>query len=675
MSNSSFWYDNKYNSLDDDSKPTVADDNMEKAALQRAIANFVSITTGTSIPVKYNTKDSSYTDGQTVVLAGNLNEKNFDHVVGLALHEASHVLLTDFNVLSTIDPYNVPFQVTEPVDLVHTKYFLENGSNLAPAAKYASAKIKDLINIIEDRRIDYHIFKNAPGYKGYYHSMYKKYFNAKAIDKALKNNTKVEETWNDYMFHLINMTNANRNIDALPLLRTIYKLIDLNNINRLKTTESVKQLAVEVFMLIENSLPKPDSDSSEDEQQSQQSDQSQDGDSDDSSSSNQEQSGSEQSDSDDSSSSNQDQSDSDDADSDSDNDAESSTLSSDDAKQAKDEAKLSKAIQAQKDFLDGNVKKSKMSKNKAETVNTLASTPISEYQTETGRYSSIKTIVIEKISKSLIDTSTIDCLRSTQWQNDGMVEAVNKGLRLGKALGNKLQIRNRETVDHQVRQRKGKVDGRALSRLGFDDPTVFANTIISHHKDENLHISIDASGSMSGDRIENTFTATAALAQALKMTNNMHLTVSIRSEKWNRKGHSNPLVVMIYDSKVDTINHIQSLWPSVRCCSNTPEGFCYPSLMKYLKPNTTFINFSDGLPGTSYSNWRDAMQLTKTNVAKITKAGHTILSYFIGDTPSDNSKSLMESFSTMYGPASQFIDVNNIQQLANSFNKHWAKAA
>lgn len=662
MSNSSFWYDNKYNSLDDDSKPSVADDNMEKAALQRAIANFVSITTGANIPVKYNTKDSSYTDGKTVYLGGNLSEKNFDHVVGLALHEASHVLLTDFNILSTIDPYNVPFQESEPVDLVHTKYFIENEKYLTPAAKYASAKIKDLINIIEDRRIDYHIFKNAPGYKGYYHSMYKKYFNAKVIDKALKNNTKVEETWNDYMFHLINMTNANRNIDALPLLRTIYKMIDLNNINRLKTTESVKQLAIEVFMLIENSLPKPDSDSSEDEQQSQQSGQSQDGDSDDSSSSNQEQSGSEQSDSDE-------------ADSDSDDDAEASTLASDDMKQAKDAAKLEKAIQAQKNFLDGNVKKSKMSKDKAQTVDTLAKTPISEYQTETGHLAYVKTVVIEKISKSLIDTGTIDCLRSTQWQNDGMTEAVNKGLRLGKALGNKLQIRNRETVDHQVRQRKGKVDGRALSRLGFDDPTVFANTIISHHKDENLHISIDASGSMSGTRIQNTITATAALAQALKMTNNMHLTVSIRSEKWNRKGHSNPLVVMIYDSKVDTINHIQSLWPSIRCCSNTPEGFCYPSLMKYLKPNTTFINFSDGLPGTNYSGCREAGQVTKANVAKLTKAGHNILSYFIGEPNSDYAKSHMESFSTMYGPASQFIDVNNIQQLANSFNKHWAKAA
>ena len=33
--------------------------------------------------------------------------------------------------------------------------------------------LKNLLNYVEDRRIDYFIFKNSPGYKGYYHSMYK----------------------------------------------------------------------------------------------------------------------------------------------------------------------------------------------------------------------------------------------------------------------------------------------------------------------------------------------------------------------------------------------------------------------------------------------------------------------------------------------------------------------
>ena len=641
MSNSSFWYDNKYNSLEDDSKPTVADDNMEKAALQRAIANFVSITTGTNIPVKFNTKDSSYTDGDTVVLGGNLNEKNFDHVVGLALHEASHILLTDFSVLSTIDPYDFNFQQSPIVHATADKWF--DGS-IPSAASYCHRIVKDLINIIEDRRIDYHIFKNAPGYKGYYHSMYAKYFRSKSIDKALKNNSKVEETWEDYLFHLINMTNVNRNIDALPQLRTVYKLIDLNNISRLKTTNDVKMLALDIFALIDDSLPVPSN------EQSQQDDSKDDDGNDDQSASN--------------------------------NDADNSDQSSDDQKQAKDDAKLEKAIQAQKDFLNGKVKKTNMSSKKAKDVDTLANTPISEYQTETGHLSRVKTIVVEKVTKELIATNTLDCFRpiynKASWKTKRqteMIEAVEKGLRLGKALGNKLQIRNRETIEHQVRQRKGKVDGRALARLGFDDPTVFANTIISQHKDENIHISIDASGSMSGDNITNTISATAALAQALKMTTNMHLTVSIRSEKWNAKGHSNPLVAIIYDSQTDNINHIRNIWPCIQCNSNTPEGFCFPSLMKYLKPNTTFINFSDGMPGTNYCCGRTAIKHTKKRVAELQKAGHQVISFFIGNENGFYGTSMMSSFKAMYGPTSQFIDVNNMQQLANSFNKHWAKAA
>ncbi len=36
------------------------------------------------------------TDGETVYIASNLKEDTIDYTVGLALHEASHVLLTDF---------------------------------------------------------------------------------------------------------------------------------------------------------------------------------------------------------------------------------------------------------------------------------------------------------------------------------------------------------------------------------------------------------------------------------------------------------------------------------------------------------------------------------------------------------------------------------------------------
>ena len=49
-----------------------------------------------------------------------------------------------------------------------------------------SKLFKVYVNWVEDRRIDYIIYKNAPGYRMYYEAMYDKYFNDKVIDKALR---------------------------------------------------------------------------------------------------------------------------------------------------------------------------------------------------------------------------------------------------------------------------------------------------------------------------------------------------------------------------------------------------------------------------------------------------------------------------------------------------------
>ena len=100
---SSFWMDDDYN-IDvltgEELKP--GKDYVKMAATLRAVSNFVSIVTGKSIPVKYNSKDDSYTDGKQVVISSNVKDKDFDPTVGLALHEGSHCLLTDFDVLQKL---------------------------------------------------------------------------------------------------------------------------------------------------------------------------------------------------------------------------------------------------------------------------------------------------------------------------------------------------------------------------------------------------------------------------------------------------------------------------------------------------------------------------------------------------------------------------------------------
>ena len=104
------------------------------ASEKRAISNFVNIVTNDSIPVTFSQRGDSYTDGKSVVIGSNVVEpKDFDVAVGLALHEGSHIKLSDFKLLN--DLYNlVPDHVKdgaikkgvynslEVISLLHSKY-------------------------------------------------------------------------------------------------------------------------------------------------------------------------------------------------------------------------------------------------------------------------------------------------------------------------------------------------------------------------------------------------------------------------------------------------------------------------------------------------------------------------------------------------------------------------
>ena len=111
--NSSFWMDDTYgrrtsifdNWNDEENvvkKPKV--DTIALAAYRRSVANFVNIVTGRNdIPVTFNSGNDSYTDGKKVVISSNIKDKNFDSIVGLALHEGSHIKLSDFNLLKNLE--------------------------------------------------------------------------------------------------------------------------------------------------------------------------------------------------------------------------------------------------------------------------------------------------------------------------------------------------------------------------------------------------------------------------------------------------------------------------------------------------------------------------------------------------------------------------------------------
>jgi hypothetical protein len=116
------------------------------AAHRRAIANFVSIVTGQSIPVKFSTKGDSYTDGKVVTISANIAEpKEFDPAVGLALHEGSHIKLSNFDILRDLE-----MVIIRIIGIEESKR-LDEISN-QKGVTYFAGVVKDILKIFKHQK-------------------------------------------------------------------------------------------------------------------------------------------------------------------------------------------------------------------------------------------------------------------------------------------------------------------------------------------------------------------------------------------------------------------------------------------------------------------------------------------------------------------------------------------
>ena len=692
------------------------------AAAQRAIGNFVNIVTGKQIPVVFQNNDSSYTDGESVVIGTTLDGKNFDSAVGLALHEGSHIAYTDFDIFkggSTLATSNFS---------THIRY-----RGLDPDCNMSNADlkhIKNLLNWIEDRRIDLKVYTNAPGYRSYYESMYAVYFNDKIIDKALQKNAKIIEDWDCYMFHIINFTNPHRNLNALKRLRDIWNLIDLKNIGRLESTMDALDLACDTYRIIKeavsevelkklekiyedhgllsnekspgNSSPESDKSSNttpseewEDEPESDKTDM--DGNAPDSNKEDYD----ETDDTDDQFSGAEH-----DEDDDSDESAEEDTDSKDEVRKEiivtelsnQDQARLEKAIKSQSDFLNGQSKKTgRLSKTQSRLVNAIkeSGTETREvYTSMDGKMNPVTTVVIKKINAAIICSMPhlfdswaadyINNVRTISTQSNSSVHkmdvAVQKGILLGKQLGNKLQLRNADKSLKSTRLQTGKIDRRLVAQLGYNNVNVFHRIVTDHFKNYFIHISIDASGSMSGgNKLQNAVTSAVAIAQAASMTNGIRVQISLRGTSHDISGTEQCVTMYAYDSAHDKLNKIKTYFKYLKTFGLTPEGIAFKSIIKDIKTDAKgdeliFINYSDGEPTSingCYRNY-DGVEFTRTVINEMQSYNISILSYFIYEAISNST---VRSFKRMYGANAQFIQTDNMMEVAKTINNKFLEIA
>ncbi len=248
---SDFWLDHE--SIDsyipDEKKgDQVANFSMELiklASYRRVISNFVSILTGENIPVQFTMSgDENWTDGKTVWLSSSITKKtDFDWSVGLALHEGSHILLSDFDIVKLV------FNRITPQLKEKAKEKNVTNEQLAYLSKW-------VLNVVEDRYVDSYVFNEAPGYRGYYKAMYDRLWNSEEISKALKSKAFREPNLRAYEMRVINLTNPDTDLDALLGLRQIAELFDITNIFRLKNTRERMELSFKIVEIIIDNLGK-----------------------------------------------------------------------------------------------------------------------------------------------------------------------------------------------------------------------------------------------------------------------------------------------------------------------------------------------------------------------------------------------------------------------------------
>jgi len=605
-------------------------DLIKLAQYRRAISNFVNIVTGESIPVAFSDGHESYTDGDKVTISANLDDNNFDPVVGLALHEGSHIKLTNFQILNHLQHYP-PKELVEDIKL---KYKLSTDD----AEWYVSEKLATLLNYVEDRRIDYYIYKNAPGYRGYYEALYNKFFHVKIVDKALKSEEHRNEEWESYMFRLINLVNKNTELDALKGLKNIWNILNIRDIQRLKSTKDALNVSIKIFKEIENNCLTDKEKMKKKQRESKAARKKQ---------------------------------------------GKTSNCTKQIQLSDRQKQSIKKAFGKQKDFLGGKIKKSRLSKGDHKKIEALeeAGVEIKKIDYDNGyRIKPIEVVVIKNMTRKFIDEDP-HSIFAADYYADELQANVDEGLMLGQMLGKRLKVINENRVTTFNRQQRGRIDKRLLSELGTGNPRIFYRNQVDTYKNSFVHISIDGSGSMGGRPIRNAIKTAVATAKAASMNQGINVVISFRFTGKVGK-YQKPIVLIAYDSRKDKISKIKLLFKNIAAAGVTPESLCFEAIKNEIlignkETSKYFINMSDGAP-----NFHD--KATQTHYGGATAHKHCrklikeferedikILSYFIKSYwHGEDDAKVSDYFNKMYGSKNTAcISSYGITEIAKTLNK------
>jgi len=660
VDHSKFWLGNDF-SVSKSLNTNSTMDLLKLSAYRRAISNFVYILTGKNIPVRFAEKSTSMTDGKVIYIGGELSKGEFDPTVGLALHEAMHIVKSDFGIIKTV-------WGKLPKTIITAAKGKITPDELGKYAKY-------VLNVVEDRYIDAWAYDMAPGYRGYYQSLYKRYFNLPEIDAALKSDAYRTPTLKNYKFRFTNIVNPNTDLDALPSFRKISEMLNLQNILRseLASPEERLDLAFKITEEIVKNVIEEQNKKDDSKQKSKE-------DSSESSNSGEESSEDSGEGSDDSTEEFDDVFGGIDSNSTQLNDDINEENPSKDLSK-KQLGKVDEIIKKQEEFVTRENKQSPFDADVIKKLKILeqSATQIVQVGNEEG-IPQINCIVVENMTKELMQSGDFPYTTNFKSGNENAQnkDAIREGIVFGSMLGRKLQIRAEIKTTKFTRLNSGKIDKRLLAAVGFQGENLFYQTSTDKYKNVHLHVSVDASSSM-GPKWKKTMTTLVAIAKAASMINNVSVCISFRSgiSSNSSGGNHMPYIVMAYDSRKDKFSKITQLFHMLYPAGSTPEGLTFQAILKHIPMGTHeldsyFVNISDGEPAFDGGYYGAiAAKHTKKQVSKIREAGVSVISYFVESADSIYAKTSNETtlFRTMYGKDAQFIDVRNITQVAHTLNK------
>lgn len=710
VSHSRYWLDNDI--FDDDVQ--VADKAESSvvrvarlSAARRAVANFVNILTNRNdIDVRFSSGKDSYTDGKSVVIAADDNPEHFDSMVGLALHEASHILLSNFDYLKAVNAlkdqmtgYWAWDQSWKSFDIRSVRITSDDtvlrhllvpqlaaflprfdvkieGSSKAyrDVAKPMIEDLCTIMNILEDRRIDQYVFRHAGGYRPYYMALYERYFFTKEMSRNLRWNPSWREiTVENYINRLLFSIHPDSDPTALPGLDKVIAHMDIRNIDRLAITDNVWMSSIEYdnqpelwkvanliyaqilryvatkdlkdqtqtlpipvdpmdVIIKTGELPNLDLGKQAADMEPQ------------------------------------------------------PVEEGDKLKNGKEKPKTFNADRGKKDaeqaknLTNGQVKKKKATKQEIQAADAMEAAQAQMVDVKGEGVPGGQCMVTRKITEKVFGQDWF--LFGMYGTSTRLAPYIAAGKRMGQVLVHRLQVRNDPVMTKNTRLQHGGLDRRLLAQLGMDITSVFQKSRVDQFKPAMLHLTIDASGSMSGQKWNKVITIATALAYVGSKMRNVDTVITLRG------GASLPLVSVIFDSRRDQFTHFTKWITRMAPNGATPEGLCFKATMDLiLECKTThdvyFINFSDGEPSFDVNLGKNrhvgyfgdlAVKHTRSMVNQIREAGIKVLSYYISETVSDPrfnqyTDRAWNTFKSMYGEDATKVNVQSATEVIRTLNK------